>query len=736
MVPFKAWVAAVMATSAVIVATAMYVAQPRSNYALDRHAKGAEASIRPLQGRLHQVELAKAGVEVAASSRRSVVMEALGDRLDVVLLKGDDARRLCPNPHAASQGCEVNLVITCCPAVKTHSGDDGVMNSGEQNVAGASGSTYIAATASCKGAGVDDVRVYNVPAFYDERGSGGDDGGGGNHHTNWNDGPAFRIRWRMVSGDEAARRGSCDAVATFNGSPIPQLAPMHIHVVPRQRRVSTGVDANQSRTRHPFGFGFARVASNHQYFTQTVSHATSAALHESHTADTHPVANKRRTVDGVAGPDMGSTEPLLWPVGPNLAWSGGTNTTRSFYGPNLDSLAAAGASYVRLWLGPSQVAASPFSDTQLQRELGKVDATAAANFDWVLARCEANGIRALLALESYNSLCTNTVYFCSWDNSVYKGPLAQPDDFWRSNTTTSAFRDYARAVVARWGASPAVFSWQLFNEMDGAIGGTSSDATAWMASMVDYIKSIDVHGHLVDNSYAEESGVPADDALQSVDFTTTHAYESGDLGGTLSHYSVIKAATFHKPTFSGEFGRNADPRLTRTILHNGMWGTVAQLGAASGACWWWDTLFTDKLLDEYTAIAAFVSHLPLTSHNWTIISHIDGVPQGARVLAQASTEWSFVVGYVLNMDSTFGRSGGTIPPFALFLRGCPGNEIADGGGDPDDGRGVALSLQWFNTSSGSPIGSSSAVVCQGGAINLTTPLLATDCAFTISVASA
>lgn len=69
---------------------------------------------------------------------------------------------------------------------------------------------------------------------------------------------------------------------------------------------------------------------------------------------------------------------------------------------------------------------------------------------------------------------------------------------------------------------------------------------------------------------------------------------------------------YGKPTFSGEFGCNAPcPQLTREVLHNGMWATIARLGAGGGACWWWQRLFTDRLadptkpavgLDEFTAI--------------------------------------------------------------------------------------------------------------------------------------
>lgn len=193
-----------------------------------------------------------------------------------------------------------------------------------------------------------------------------------------------------------------------------------------------------------------------------------------------------------------------------------------------------------------------------------------------------------MSLESFNALCTNKKYFCSWGVSVYNkqngGPLSQADDFWASEPAHAAFRDYTRQVVARWGASTSVLSWQLFNEMDGALGGVSAAATQWLSNITAYIAAIDTHGHMITNSYAQQSGMPQDDKLANISYTTTHAYEGGDLGGDLAHYSAIKSS-YGKPTYSGEFGRNAPPRLTGLILHNGMWGTIAQLGAASGACW-------------------------------------------------------------------------------------------------------------------------------------------------------
>lgn len=71
---------------------------------------------------------------------------------------------------------------------------------------------------------------------------------------------------------------------------------------------------------------------------------------------------------------------------------------------------------------------------------------------------------------------------------------------------------------------------QMFNEMDGSIGGTSAAATTWLANVTAYIASIDPHHHMITNSYAEQSGVEVDDKLPHISHTTTHAYEGGDIG--------------------------------------------------------------------------------------------------------------------------------------------------------------------------------------------------------------
>jgi predicted TIM-barrel fold metal-dependent hydrolase len=74
--------------------------------------------------------------------------------------------------------------------------------------------------------------------------------------------------------------------------------------------------------------------------------------------------------------------------------------------------------------------------------------------------------------------------------------------------------------------------------MDGCLGGRTQAATAWLKNITEYIKSIDAHEHMIDNSYAQSPGTEREDKLDTISFTTTHSYVSTDIAGSLASYSV------------------------------------------------------------------------------------------------------------------------------------------------------------------------------------------------------
>lgn len=120
-------------------------------------------------------------------------------------------------------------------------------------------------------------------------------------------------------------------------------------------------------------------------------------------------------------------------------------------------------------------------------------------------------------------------------------------------------KNILRYIVSRWGYSTSVFAWEFFNEVNNIFGDSKwfAPPTApipgqnpdniqlideWHGVMINYIKSIDVHNHMVTTSYTGESNwvqpghnttpmygnIP--NIMNGIDFISTHAYRYNLMG--------------------------------------------------------------------------------------------------------------------------------------------------------------------------------------------------------------
>lgn len=189
-----------------------------------------------------------------------------------------------------------------------------------------------------------------------------------------------------------------------------------------------------------------------------------------------------------------------------------------------------------------------------------------------------------------------------------------------------------------------------------------------------------------------------------------------------------------------------------------MWGTVAALGAMSGACWYWQTVLANpSWLEEFAAVASFVENIPLLDHHWAPLSSTTPPPGSVMLLMQGatspvrkfgrdrdletahqptSTGWraesdaaaSFVFGYMHNRQAIYGAPSPfpTIAPFTITIpQPCAGSSS----GSSAEPVQTNVSLQWYNTTSGAPLGQPSSLQCTGGQISFQTPSFQSDLAF-------
>jgi endo-1,4-beta-mannosidase len=76
------------------------------------------------------------------------------------------------------------------------------------------------------------------------------------------------------------------------------------------------------------------------------------------------------------------------------------------------------------------------------------------------------------------------------------------DQFFLNPLTREMYRDKIRYVVARWGYSTNIFSWEFWNEIESV--EPKEGIFAWMREMTAYLRSVDPWRHLIKSSAHHE----------------------------------------------------------------------------------------------------------------------------------------------------------------------------------------------------------------------------------------
>ena len=302
-------------------------------------------------------------------------------------------------------------------------------------------------------------------------------------------------------------------------------------------------------------------------------------------------------------------------IGANVCWAGAGGTFD--YDDWFPRYGESGCNYARLWIGPFDLFTLERKALPAREDtgLGRCDQASAWRLDYVLDLAERHGIYLMYCIDSFNSLRVNPPY-ATWAANPYSaangGMLEKPEEFFTNEAARKAFRNRLRYLVARWGYSPHVLSWEFWNEVDIIQKYVGDDVKRWHQEMSRSLRAMDPWRHLQTTSYARSDGDPAVDGIPEMDYVQTHNYGSPDMGADLPRWSRQKLAAFAKPHYIGEFGLSAggaegtqDPQ--GVSLHNGLWAPVLSGDAGTGMLWWWDSYIHPlNLYGNFAALSAFV----------------------------------------------------------------------------------------------------------------------------------
>jgi hypothetical protein len=264
--------------------------------------------------------------------------------------------------------------------------------------------------------------------------------------------------------------------------------------------------------------------------------------------------------------------------------------------------------------------------------LGHINPQTAWKMDYRFTTATSLGIFYRLGLFHWEDFDNETQNFPTWGwsrnpyNVVNGGPDTTVNDFFLSQVSIHDVERLLRYVVARYGYSPNIAMWELWNEVDladlvGGYNGAEGAIVDWHAELSRFLKQQDPNRHLVTTSFSSTQLDNAIWNLPSIDVTTFHRYtyyNTSYPGGfpqyeteqTLQYIIDNRRASVAKPVIGGEFALSPAGDIQRDYdpdgiaFHNQLWASVMSKSLGTAMSWTWGSYIdADNLYYHYQAVA-------------------------------------------------------------------------------------------------------------------------------------
>jgi hypothetical protein len=310
-----------------------------------------------------------------------------------------------------------------------------------------------------------------------------------------------------------------------------------------------------------------------------------------------------------------------YPLGMDAAWTG-----REM--PNYDGVFArmhmAGMNWARIWMTYWDGKALDWSpDKTKNPKPGEYLLDAARRWDTIMDAADRNDVYVQMTLQHHGQYTARVDP--NWRDNPFNtangGFLAHPDDFFTDARAKQLTRDKYRYILARWGYSTHLLSWELFNEVQNIreTDGHFSDVVQWHQEMASSVRAEDTNRHLVTTS----NSVPGDPLAKiGLDYDQIHVY-TPDI---ISFFASLPPSD--KPFFIGEWGPSDTRKdMTAAFLHDGLWASLMTPAAGAGQFWYWDQVIPQGWWPQYASVSGYLHQFavmatsPLETVNVAVQTH-------------------------------------------------------------------------------------------------------------------
>ncbi|MBC7808200.1 MAG: DUF5060 domain-containing protein [Akkermansiaceae bacterium] len=296
-----------------------------------------------------------------------------------------------------------------------------------------------------------------------------------------------------------------------------------------------------------------------------------------------------------------------YPIGCNAAWNSGKVSVEAF----LEDMGKSGQNWSRIWMNHWDGKNLDWVQNQ-KVPPGELSLVVAKRWDGIVEIAERAGVPFQMVFQHHGQYSEQVNP--NWGENPWNvkngGFLATPEEFFTNEKARRLTQAKYRYILARWGYSPSIVAWELYNEVQFTNTGRNKDhatIAAWHKEMAAFLRKHDVHKHMVTTS-SDESITGLYDAM---DYIQPHSYPS-DLVATVRAVGdqFVKSAGENgskKPVFLGEIGPSGDlAEDDGTGLRQIVWGSLMTAAPGAAQYWTWDNITNRNLTGAWKPATDFV----------------------------------------------------------------------------------------------------------------------------------
>jgi Domain of unknown function (DUF5060) len=349
----------------------------------------------------------------------------------------------------------------------------------------------------------------------------------------------------------------------------------------------------------------------------------------------------------------------FFPVGENMAWSSPSANALNIF----PKMGAAHENWSRVWMTHFYEGSGlglNLDWPKVNNTFGQLSLPNAQHWDAIVAAADQAGIHFQMTLQHHGQY--STTVDPNWSDNPYNtangGFLSNPVNFFTDATAKSLTKRKLHYIVARWGYSPAIMAWELFNEVqftDAGQNGQWGIIQAWHDEMAMFIRTNDLYQHLITTSSVLDEPI-----WDETDYYTHHDYPSDLISGIRDSQDINGSQTV-APDFSSECGINFTPHVG---ISPPIWAGLMAGQSGDAMPWYWDTIDPNNDYFLIQAAADFVTQSGLADQNTLHKStpQVTGGTSGSLVFAlgggfNAASQDTF------NIEAGTPDGAGTAPPY-------------------------------------------------------------------------